>query len=71
MARTQPSVVASSSRFFAARMSAYAPSNGPVTITSAYETESAAVHASVAQLALPATTDTKYALNTAVITIVV
>src|SRR6185369_9991159 len=57
--------------FFAACASAHAPRMGPATITSAYETASAAVHANVAQGALPATTETKYALNTAVSTTVV
>jgi len=57
--------------FFAACASAHAPRMGPATITSAYETASAAVHANVAQGALPATTETKYALKTAVSTTVV
>src|SRR5579862_203365 len=58
-------------RFFEAWASAEAPSTGPMTIMMAYETESAAVHTNVAHSALPAITETKYALNTAVSTTVV
>src|ERR1700694_3593793 len=61
----QTTVEMASRRFFAACASAHAPSRGPMTITIAYEIDSAAVHAKVAQSALPATTATKYALQTA------
>ena len=64
-------VVMASRRFFAAWASAQAPSSGPMTITTRYEADSAAVHRNVAHAALPATTETKYALNTAVSTTVV
>ena len=56
---TQAKVVAASRRFFAARRSAKAPSAGMANITSAYETESAAVQAKAAHGALPATTPAK------------
>ena len=56
---TQPAVESSSSFFFAACASAQAPTSGPLSSTAAYETESAAVHAKVAQDALPATPATK------------
>jgi hypothetical protein len=68
---TQITVNTARNFFFAARASAHAPTIGPSSITSAYETDNAAVHAKVAHGALPATTDTKYALNTAVSTTVV
>ncbi len=45
--------------FLAACASAHAPSGGPITITTRYEAESAAVHAKVAQSELRATTETK------------
>src|ERR1700674_5564965 len=67
----QTTVEMASRRFFAACASAHAPSSGPMTITIAYETDSAAVHAKVPQSALPVTTETKYALKTAVRTTVV
>ena len=60
-----------SCRFFEACASADAPSIGPITITIAYDIDSAAVHANVAHSALPAITETKYALKTAVSTTVV
>ena len=55
----QPSVVMASARFFAAWASAQAPINGAVMTIAAYDTDSAAVQANVAQAALPATTATK------------
>src|SRR6266513_3639570 len=48
-----------------------APRIGPVSRITAYEADNVAVHAKVAQGALPAITETKYALKTAVITTVV
>ena len=56
---THPAVKIASSRFLAARRSAYAPMLGMVNITIAYETLSAAVHAKVAHSALPAMPPTK------------
>src|SRR5471032_2788841 len=67
----QITVDQASTVFFAACAAAHAPRSGPITITIAYETESAAVHANVAHSALAATTATKYALKTAVRTTVV
>src|SRR2546421_2691371 len=60
-----------SSRFLAACASAQAPRSGPVTRIAAYESDNAAVQANVAQGAFSATTETKYAPNTAVTTTVV
>src|SRR5688572_29652900 len=68
---TQATVVIARSDFFPAWASAQAPSTGPATITSAYETDRPAVHANVAHATFCATTETKYALNTAVSTTVV
>ncbi len=67
----QPRVATSIAGFLAARRSAHAPIAGIVSITATFETASATVQASVAQSARPATTPTKYALNTAVSTTVV
>ena len=68
---TQPIVLNSSTRFFAPWASAQAPMTGAVRTISAYDTDSAAVQAKVAHGARPATTATKYALNSAVMTTVV
>ena len=56
---TQPAVLKASSRFLLARRSASAPSDGMVSMTTALDSASALVQASVAQEALPATTPTK------------
>jgi hypothetical protein len=68
---TQVTVETASRRFFAACASTHAPTIGPSNITMRYDTDSAAVHANVPHGALPVTTATKYALNTAVSTTVV
>ena len=59
VASTQPAVVSISSRFFCACASAQAPIAGMSSITTALETPSASVQASVAQSALPAIPATK------------
>ena len=56
---TQPTVLMARSFFFAACASAQAPMSGAVSMMRAYDTDSAAVQARVAQAALAATTDTK------------
>ena len=59
VATTHSALLAHSSSRLRARRSAQAPINGALSTLAPYEIASAAVQASVAQVALPATTATK------------
>ena len=71
VATIQRTVIAKSHFFFSARASATAPITGIARRLAAFESAITHVQTNVAQSASPATTETKYALKTAVSTTVV